>query len=89
MESFMAYYAHSKENEPLENWQKLEDHLENVADLAGKFASVFHAGNWGALAGKNHDIGKGTKEWQAWLRRVNNIMLNNPNKLIGGINETI
>ncbi len=74
MESFMAYYAHSKENEPLENWQKLEDHLENVADLAGKFASVFHAGNWGALAGKNHDIGKGAKEWQAWLRRVNNIM---------------
>ncbi|MFO7754137.1 MAG: CRISPR-associated helicase Cas3' [Desulfobacteraceae bacterium] len=69
----MAYYAHSKESEPLENWQRLEDHLENVSALARKFASFFHAENWGELAGKNHDIGKGTKEWQAWLRRVNNV----------------
>jgi len=28
------YYAHSKENEPPTNWQPIEEHLKNVAELA-------------------------------------------------------
>jgi hypothetical protein len=28
------YFAHSKEGRPQSEWQKLEDHLKNVAALA-------------------------------------------------------
>ncbi|MBN1276318.1 MAG: CRISPR-associated helicase Cas3' [Deltaproteobacteria bacterium] len=68
------YYAHSLPGKPIEEWQPLENHLENVADLAAEFAEVFNAKSWGKLAGKNHDIGKGTLQWQAYLRKVNNII---------------
>jgi hypothetical protein len=30
----MQYYAHSKEGSPPEEWQPLEEHLENVAEMA-------------------------------------------------------
>lgn len=70
----MKYYAHSLEGESPEKWQLLEDHLRKVADLAAEFASVFDAQEWGALAGENHDIGKGTRPWQAYLRKVNQIV---------------
>ncbi len=69
----MTYYAHSKETEPPESWQPLEEHLKNVGLLAAQFASYFNAESWGGTAGESHDIGKGINEWQAWLRRVNNI----------------
>lgn len=69
----MKYYAHSLEGEPPEKWQPLEVHLRNVAETAAEFARVFGAQKWGVLAGENHDIGKGTKPWQAYLRKVNQI----------------
>jgi len=37
----LTYYAHSKENQPPEHWQPLEEHLKNVADLAAEFAAPF------------------------------------------------
>lgn len=67
------YYAHSKENRPPEEWQRLDDHLNNVAHMASQFAVFFNAGTWGNLAGENHDAGKGVKSWQAWLRKVNSV----------------
>ncbi len=67
------YFAHSKKDRPLTEWQKLDDHLSNVAHLASKFAYPFKSGPWGAIAGKNHDAGKGVRSWQAWLRKVNDI----------------
>lgn len=69
----MTYYAHSKENEPPENWQPLEEHLANVANLAAKFADVFGAKEWGRIAGLWHDLGKSSKEFQGYLRFSNNI----------------
>jgi len=53
-----CFYAHSKEGRPQEEWQLLEDHLRNVADMARAFAELFDAGEWGYLAGLWHDIGK-------------------------------
>jgi hypothetical protein len=38
------FYAHSKEGRPPEEWQPLEDHLKNVAEMARKFADEFEAG---------------------------------------------
>lgn len=67
------YFAHSLENEPLEKWQPLEKHLQNVAIKAAGFASSFGGDTWAMLAGENHDLGKGVKAWQAYLRRVNGI----------------
>lgn len=37
----MNFYAHSKENQPPENWQPLDKHLKNVAELAADFAALF------------------------------------------------
>lgn len=70
----MKYYAHSVEGKPLDKWQTLEDHLKKVAEIAAEFASFFHARNWGTLAGQNHDLGKGTLPWQAYLRRSNGVV---------------
>ena len=83
------YYAHSIENEPPDKWQVLEDHLNNVRDLAGQFAALFNADAWGKIAGENHDIGKGLNEWQAWLRRVNGIEDEFSKNYIGHVNHAI
>ncbi len=68
------YFAHSLEGQPPEKWQSLKEHLKNVAELAAEFAGVFGGGEWCLAAGKNHDLGKGTKPWQAYLRRENGII---------------
>jgi CRISPR-associated endonuclease Cas3-HD len=52
------YYAHSRKGKPPEEWQRLEEHLKNVAQMARQFAEEFDAGDWGYLAGLWHDMGK-------------------------------
>jgi CRISPR-associated endonuclease/helicase Cas3 len=67
------YYAHSLEGKPSEDWQPLEVHLKNVAEMARTFADAFGAGEWGYLAGLWHDVGKYSSEFQSYLRVKNNI----------------
>ncbi|MDD5007196.1 MAG: hypothetical protein PHC68_02185 [Syntrophorhabdaceae bacterium] len=43
------YYAHSLPGRPQEEWQPLEEHLKNVAEMARGFAEVFGAGEWGCI----------------------------------------
>jgi len=69
-----TYYAHSTDSADKFDWQLLEDHLNNVSEKAGNFADHFNASHWAILLGKNHDIGKGTRPWQAYLRHANNIV---------------
>lgn len=71
----MKYYAHSLENQPTENWQPLEEHLENVAQLAAKFAKPFGGEEWAHLAGLWHDVGKYSNEFQKMLYDANGIEL--------------
>jgi CRISPR-associated endonuclease/helicase Cas3 len=52
------YYAHSLDGKPPKDWQPLEEHLKNVAEMARSFATAFGAGEWGYLAGLWHDVGK-------------------------------
>jgi CRISPR-associated endonuclease/helicase Cas3 len=66
-------YAHSREDRPLEDWQPLEEHLKNTAALCRQFAEQFNAGALGELAGRFHDLGKGSRKFQAYLRHANNI----------------
>lgn len=49
-------------------WEPLDIHLDEVAALARDFAEAFHAGDWGWIAGRCHDLGKGSEEFQAYLR---------------------
>ncbi len=53
----MKHYAHSIQGRPHEEWQGLEDHLNQTAELAECFANKFAPG-WGRLAGMWHDAGK-------------------------------
>ncbi|MBM4312312.1 MAG: CRISPR-associated endonuclease Cas3'' [Deltaproteobacteria bacterium] len=62
-----TFYAHSKDGEPPDRWQPLEDHLSRVAELAQSFADDFGAGDWGRLAGLWHDLGKYSKEFQTYI----------------------
>lgn len=63
------YFAHSLPGQPRKHWHLLESHLEEVGRLAGLFASKFNAQEWGNLAGRWHDIGKYSSEFQAYLCR--------------------
>jgi len=45
----MQYYAHSLPNKPPEHWQRLDEHLRNVAEMAKGFAEKFGAGEWAYL----------------------------------------
>lgn len=63
-ETVNKYYAHSKaspvsgEPLPVTEWQPLDEHLKNVAELAAKFAEPFGAQDWARLAVLWHDLGK-------------------------------
>lgn len=70
----MKYYAHSVKGLKPEGWQTLEDHLNNVSKLAANLADSFGAKKWAAILGDNHDLGKGTRPWQAYLRRENKVV---------------
>ncbi len=67
--TFRKYYAHSLENKPPKEWQELSLHLQNVANLAKKFAESFQSGDWAYLAGLWHDLGKFLPNWQEYLFR--------------------
>ncbi len=57
------YYAHSTPNTDKSDWQGLDAHLENVANLAATFAEAFGAHEWGKAAGLLHDAGKATAQF--------------------------
>jgi CRISPR-associated endonuclease/helicase Cas3 len=48
------YYAHSLDGKLPKDWQPLEVHLKNVAEMARTFAEIFGAGEWGYLAIMTH-----------------------------------
>ena len=69
----MKCYAHSRPSAPSEEWQKLEDHLENVACKTAEFAAVFSSSQWGRLLGSLHDFGKARVSCQGYLARANGL----------------
>ena len=66
-ESNTRYYAHTTSDPSKIDWQPLQEHLQNVAALAAEYASAFGAGEWGAVAGLLHDLGKYSSDFQRRL----------------------
>lgn len=54
----MPAYAHSGSKSDRSDWQLLEDHLRQVADLAAAKAAPLGLAEAARLAGKLHDFGK-------------------------------
>lgn len=67
MKTEVKYYAHSLQERPKQEWQLLETHLMNVANMAGCFSDSFRAKKWGHCAGLLHDSGKATSAFQRRL----------------------
>lgn len=65
------YFAHSLPEHPPSQWQKLEDHLQSVADMARRFGGLFDAGEWACAAGRWHDLGKYSTAFQDRLKKAN------------------
>ncbi len=53
-------------------WEEhfLDEHLREVANLAGKFAEHFDGEDWASLAGLWHDLGKYSSEFQHYIKTV-------------------
>lgn len=63
-------FAHTLEGRPEAEWQRLEDHLIAVGEMAALFSADFAAESWGGLAGLWHDMGKYSESFQNYLRRT-------------------
>ncbi len=48
----------------------LEEHLSSVEQLAAQMAAGFDGKDWGTLAGRWHDLGKFSPEFQKYIRGV-------------------
>ncbi|HIH03827.1 MAG TPA: CRISPR-associated endonuclease Cas3'' [Methanoregulaceae archaeon] len=66
-ETEIRYFAHTTPDPTKQDWQPLSEHLENVAAIAGEQAAVFGAREWGEVAGRLHDLGKYSREFQSRL----------------------
>ncbi len=75
-----SFYAHSLTDRPPAEWQPLEEHLRNVAELAAEFARPFGGQEWARLAGLWHDLGKYSPEFQKKLYAANGIECHLENK---------
>lgn len=64
------YYAHSTDDPRKRDWQDLQEHLQNVAKIASKFADSFNAGELVYAGGLLHDIGKYSVAFQRRLEGV-------------------
>lgn len=66
------YWAHTpRKDDPKQEWQPLQEHLEAVAELARGFASHFRmpeATDLAFWAGILHDLGKYSQEFQDYLK---------------------
>lgn len=64
-----TYIAHVREVDG--NWclHGLDAHLNETANLANRFASNFGSGDWAALSGYWHDLGKYLPGWQKYIRK--------------------
>lgn len=61
------FFAHSTKDGTRDHWQRLDEHLNNVAKLAAACGLKFGVDKAAALAGAMHDLGKYTEAFQIRL----------------------
>jgi len=61
------WFAHSGNRPDKTDWQSIQSHLLQVAQLSSERAEVFGAKDFGYLIGLLHDLGKYTPEFQRRL----------------------
>ena len=61
-------FAHSLPGKPTTEWETLVAHLDHVACLAAERAGAFGWAELARLAGRLHDIGKTSAQFQAYIR---------------------
>lgn len=69
--ALLEKYAHTVPDAPPDRWESLSTHLDEVAGLCSTFAAAFDASDWGWIAGRCHDLGKGSTAFQAYLHYSN------------------
>lgn len=68
-ETQVGFFAHSlPPPHTIAEWEPLGKHLRDVSRMAAEFASGFGAAEWGAVAGRWHDLGKYSREFQEYLK---------------------
>lgn len=62
--------AHVRRHQISNKWliHSLIDHLKGVSKLAASFCEPFENNSWGKIAGFLHDFGKGSNEFQSYIR---------------------
>ncbi len=60
----------------------LREHLSGVAAFAENFSESFSNGDWGVVTGLLHDLGKGSAEFQEFIRQVTGFEFQADNKEI-------
>src|ERR1700682_4096011 len=63
-----SVFAHSLRDRPIEDWEPLSHHLAAVGNRAAEFATEFGWEEAARVAGRLHDIGKCSAEFQAYIR---------------------
>ncbi len=66
----MPPYAHTLESSPSSCWEPLFDHLDKVSQTSADYADAFGARPWGEFAGRCHDLGKLSEDFQNYLRQA-------------------
>lgn len=66
-------WAHTAEGPEGPRVHSLREHLEGTAALARRFASAWGAADWGALAGRWHDLGKYSRAFQRYIRESSGV----------------
>lgn len=65
------FYAHTTQNTDKSDWQTIESHLKETAQLSGNFSEKFGQKELGYFAGLFHDIGKYSEKFQHRLEGAN------------------
>lgn len=63
----MKLFAHSTSDASRDDWEPLEEHLDEVGRRAGDFAAPFGWAQLAMVAGRLHDIGKVSAAYQAYI----------------------
>jgi CRISPR-associated endonuclease/helicase Cas3 len=66
----MIFYAHSRHGSDTARWQRVEEHLEAVAEITSYLAGRIGMSHAGELAGLVHDLGKYSQAFQQYLCKV-------------------